>query len=170
MAEETREEYQARKSEELGEQYRKEGEELSNAADDREGTAEDEPEALKSWDDYNKHVAQVPGVFGDTDTTAGAGANLTDAVSAQNELATLEVAEKDEAAATGDEEAQQASDDEARRQADVAGGQPSAEEVEAGADDTDADTPEEAAEQFDAEDEEDAEEADETDAEDEETE
>lgn len=143
MADETREEYTERVSKELGDQYREEGEELSAAADDRDETPADEAEALKSWDDYNAHVATVPGVFGDTDTTAGAGASGTDAVSRQNELATLEVAQKDEAAEQGDDEAQEASDDEARRQADVAAGQPSAEEVEEGAEDGDDETSDE---------------------------
>jgi hypothetical protein len=150
MAEETREEYEARVSEELGDQYRQEAEDITSAAEDAREDERNDDGRLETWDDYNEHVAQVPGIFGDTDTTAGAGANLTEVPSAQNELATVEVAEKDEAAATGDEEAQAASNDEARRQADVAGGQPSAEEVQAGSEDSDADTPAEAEEEIEA--------------------
>src|SRR5438067_37347 len=105
MAEETREEYEARVSEELGDQYREEAKNTTEAAHDARDTERNDDGALKTWDDYNEHVANVPGIFGDIDTTAGAGANQTDAISAQNELATVEVAQKDEAAATGDEEA-----------------------------------------------------------------
>lgn len=148
MAEETRAEYEARVAEELGDQYRKEGEDISSTAKDARDGERNDDGALETWDDYNAHVAAVPGVFGDIDTTAGAGAAGTDAISSKNELATVEVAQKDEAAQAGDEEAAAVSDDEARRQVEVQGPQPSAEEVEAAADDTDANTPEEADEQF----------------------
>lgn len=91
------------------------------------------------------HLAAVRStqIFGDTDTTAGAGASGTDVVSHDNEAATVAVAEKDAQAEDGVEEAQDASDDQARRQIDVdAGVTASAEDVDAAADDDDEDVDE----------------------------
>lgn len=80
----------------------------------REEVGHDEGE---TEDEYNYRIANVPGIFGDTDTTAGVGATGTDVPSANNEQATAIAAAVE---ATDSEEADDASHDEARRQADPA--------------------------------------------------
>jgi hypothetical protein len=80
----------------------------------REEAGHDEGE---TEEDYNYRIANVPGIFGDTDTTAGVGATGTDVPSANNEQATAIAAAVE---ATDSEEADDASHDEARRQADPA--------------------------------------------------
>lgn len=79
-------------------------------------------------------------IFGDTDTTAGASATGTDVPSADNEGASVAAAEVDADQAEGDEDAEDVSHDEARRQVDVdAGTTFSAEEVDENAEDRDED-------------------------------
>lgn len=79
-------------------------------------------------------LARQTGIFGDTDTTAGANASGTDVPAADNEAATVAVAAKDVAAEDGDEDAAQASDAEARRQPE-AGTAVTGDEVDEAADD-----------------------------------
>lgn len=111
--------------------FKKEQEEVKQRAlDAREEAGPDKGE---SDEEYHARIAAVPGIFGDTDTTAGGAAAGTEVPSAQNELATAAAAEVEARKQAGDDEAQDLSNDEARRQADVAGGAPSAEEVEKGA-------------------------------------
>lgn len=105
-------------------------------------TAEGEREAAKAdegetEEEYRERIANVPGIFGDIDTTAGSNASGQDVVSSQNELATQAAAEVEARAEDGDEEAAELSNDEARRQVDIAGPQPSAEEVDEAATDND---------------------------------
>jgi hypothetical protein len=131
----TREEFEKEASEaatKLGQEYR---DEQRAAAED---AREDEQFAPETEEEYAERIrlARQSGIFGDTDTTAGAGASLTDVPSSDNEGATVAVAEADAQAAEGDEEAAEASTDEARRQVDVeAGTTASAEEVDEAADD-----------------------------------
>lgn len=107
----------------------------SAAESAREEAGHDEGETEK---EYNERVANVPGIFGDIDTTAGVGAGQMDIPSRNNEEATVAAAEVESAKQLGDDDddVQDASHDQARRQVDVAAdGQPSAEEVEEGAPD-----------------------------------
>lgn len=93
----------------------------------REDAGHDEGE---TEEEYRNRIANVPGIFGDTDTTAGVGASGVDVVSADNEQATAVAAAVEAKDDDGD-----VSHDNARRQADVqADAVPSAEEVNAGAD------------------------------------
>jgi hypothetical protein len=109
----------------------------SRAEAEREAAKPDEGE---TEEEYRARLAAVPGIFGDTDTTAGAAASGTDVPSKDNELATQAVAEAEAAAEEGDEEAEGATVDEARRQVDVAAGTTeSSEEVESGAVEEDGD-------------------------------
>lgn len=138
MAEETAEEREERVSNENRERYESEGEKLSKAGVDARS---DEPEqtGLETWEQYREHAAAVPGIFGDTDTSGTAPG--VDSVPTKNvELGGEAVARVDEASATGSDEEQDevegTSDADALRQVDVAGDQPSAEEVQEGADGT----------------------------------
>lgn len=106
--------------------------EAAVAAREANGTDEGETE-----EEYRERIANVPGIFGDTDTTAGADASGIDVVSADNEQATVAVAAVDAAAQDGDEEAQNTSTDEARRQVDAEKHNESAEEVDAASGDAD---------------------------------
>jgi hypothetical protein len=73
-------------------------------------------------------------IFGDIDTTAGASAGGTDAPVTDNEEATRASAEVDAKAAEGDEEAQDLSNDQGRRQVSISSDlAESAEEASAGA-------------------------------------
>lgn len=102
-----------------------------------EGDRFDEPDTVETEEQYHERLAAVRGsmIFGDTDTTAGASAAGVDVPSADNEAAGVAVSEKDAQAEAGDEEAEDTSDAEARRQVDVnAGTTASAEEVDEGAD------------------------------------
>jgi hypothetical protein len=133
----TRAEFEQEASEaatKLGQEYR------DAQREDAEGAREDEGFEPETEEEYAERIrlARQTGIFGDTDTTAGAGASLTDVPSADNEGATVAVAEADAAAEAGDDEAAEASTDEARRQVDVeAGTTASAEEVDEAADDDD---------------------------------
>lgn len=135
----TREEFEKEASEaatKLGQEYR------DNQRSAAEDAREDSQFAPESDEEYAERVrlARQSGIFGDTDTTAGAGASLSDVPSADNEGATVAVAEADAQAATGDEDAADASTDEARRQVDVeAGTTASAEEVDEAADEPESD-------------------------------
>lgn len=101
----------------------------------REEAGHDEGE---TEEEYRERIANVPGIFGDTDTTAGSGASGTDVVSANNEQATATAAAVEAKGDAGDGEAADATNDEGRRQSDVAADAvPSAEEVDAAADDKD---------------------------------
>lgn len=128
----TREEF----AREQNEAATKAGQEFADAqradAEEARGNA---PDAAETEEEYHARLqgARTSGIFGDTDTTAGSAANVTQVPSADNEAATVATAQAD-AAEEGSEEAA-ASDDEARRQVDVSAGQPSAEEVDAGAED-----------------------------------
>jgi hypothetical protein len=103
----------------------------ARALAEREAAKPDEGE---TEEEYRARIAAVPGIFGDIDTTAGGAAAGTDVPSAQNELATVAAAEVEAEKQDGNEEAQELSNDEARRQTDVASGTAaSAEEVDAGA-------------------------------------
>lgn len=107
-----------------------------------EGDRFDEPDTVESEEEYHERLAAVRGtmIFGDTDTTAGASAGGVDTPSADNEAAGVAVSEKDAQAEAGDEEAEDTSDAEARRQVDVsAGTTASAEEVDEGAAEADDD-------------------------------
>lgn len=142
MADETREEYVARVSEEatkLGQDYR----DAQRA--DAEKAREENPSQVETEEEYHERIrlASTTGIFGDLDTTAGADASATDVPSSNNEAATVAVAEVDAAAEEGDEEAAELSTDEARRQVDVAGVQPSAEEADAGAEEAEEDAADE---------------------------
>lgn len=103
---------------------------------DAEQTRSDNPDTGETQEEYQERVrlASTTGIFGDTDTTAGAGAVGQDVPSSNNEAATVAVAQAD-AAAVQDPESDEAnaSVDEARRQVDVSGAQPSAEQVDEGA-------------------------------------
>lgn len=100
----------------------------------REDSGHDEGE---TEEEYNYRIANVPGIFGDTDTTAGAGATGMDVVSANNEQATAVAAAVE---ASDDDDTEGVSHDNARRQSDIAAdGAPSAEEVDAAAPDDDKD-------------------------------
>lgn len=93
------------------------------------------PSGAETPEEQEERVAAVRSVmiFGDTDTTAGAGAVGTDVPSADNEAAGV-------AAAEADSKGLDASSDEARRQVDVdAGTTASAEEVTENAPDENAD-------------------------------
>lgn len=125
-------EHKAERAKEINKSVEEEVEAVTKAA---EKAREDAPSDVETEEAYRERIANVPGIFGDTDTTAGANASGVDVVSHNNELATQAVAEVEAAKEQGDDEAEGVSSDEARRQVDVAGGQPSAEEVEAGADD-----------------------------------
>lgn len=109
------------------------------AEDQRSGAEEgrfDEPDNVETEEQYHERLAAVRGsmIFGDTDTTAGASAAGTDVPSTDNEAAGVAVAEKDAQAEAGDDQAEDTSDAEARRQVDVnAGTTASAEEVDEGA-------------------------------------
>jgi hypothetical protein len=131
MAEETPEERDARISEEVRKQYEDEAKRVTDLAT---GERENQPgpKGLETWDEYWDHAARVPGVFGDLDTTAGG--NQT--VAKNEEVANLDVAAVDAAKEEGVEEVQDISADEARRQLDVAGDQPSAEEADKAAEDS----------------------------------
>jgi hypothetical protein len=110
----------------------------SQQRSEAEGARLSAADTAESEEEYAERIrlASSSGIFGDTDTTAGAGAVNTDVPSANNEQATVAVAEADAAAAAGDEDAAAASDDEARRQVDVDGGTAaSAEDVDAAASD-----------------------------------
>lgn len=96
----------------------------------REDRGHDEGE---TEEEYRERIANVPGIFGDIDTTAGVSASGIDTLSADNEQATAAAAAVEAQGNAGDEEAAEMSHGEARRQADVAGEAPSAEQVEAGA-------------------------------------
>jgi hypothetical protein len=129
MADETREEREERIAQELNDQYREEGEKVAKAASK---ARDDEPndEGFASQEEYREHVANVPGIFGDTDTLEG------DVVSHNNEAATVAVAEVD---ASTDDDAEELSHDQARRQVDAGTIVPSAEQVEEGAEDSEDD-------------------------------
>jgi hypothetical protein len=109
------------------EDFKKQLEEVRSTAEAEREKAEDQ---VETEEEYRQRIANVPGIFGDIDTTAGVSASGTDVISAQNEIATQTAAEVEGKADEGDEEAQDQSYDEARRQADVAGPQPSAEQVD----------------------------------------
>lgn len=148
----TREEFEKEASQaatKLGEEYRDE------QRAEAEGAREDSQFAPESEEEYAERIrlARQSGIFGDTDTTAGASASLSDVPSSDNEGATVAVAEADAQAAEGDEEAAEASTDEARRQVDVeAGTTADAETVDEAADDDDeADDEEEASDEVPAE-------------------
>lgn len=89
---------------------------------------------ITSKEEYREHVARVPGVFGDLDTS-GTASPGTEVPTKNEEQASANVAEVE--TAIKEEENNEATKEvpvaEARRQTDVAGGQPSAEEVEEGA-------------------------------------
>ncbi len=103
--------------------------EAAEKARDEAGHDEGETE-----EEYNYRIANVPGIFGDTDTTAGDGATGMDVVSANNEQATAV------AAAVEADDDTDVSHDVARRQSDIAAEDtPSAEEVEEAAPDKDED-------------------------------
>jgi hypothetical protein len=134
-------------AQEASEAHQKFGEEeRQRQLDEAERLRGEAPDAAETEEEYYQRVAlaRTAGIFGDTDTTAGVGANQTDVPSHDNEAATDAVAQADAAEEAGeDSDEANASDAEARRQVDVAGGQPSAEEVEAGAQaqgDTEGDT------------------------------
>lgn len=140
MADETREERDKRLSEEVREVYENEGNDITSAAVD---AREDEPgeEGLQTWEQYREHAANVPGIFGDTDTS-GTAPEVDSVVTKNEELGGVSVARVDEeqVVAEGDDEQEEVegvTGPEAKRQLDVAGPQPSAQEVEAGADDDD---------------------------------
>jgi hypothetical protein len=131
----------AKNREEWAEEYKDEQlEEQKKASDDVRSAAEDarfdEPDTVETEEQYHERLAAVRGamIFGDTDTTAGASASGTDVPSADNEAATVAVAETVADAEEGDEDAEDASVEDARRQVDVsAGTTASAEEVDEGA-------------------------------------
>ncbi len=117
-------------------------EDLEAAIEEQKQAALREREEAKpeeeSEEEYRTRIASVPGIFGDIDTTAGAGATGTDVPSANNELATQAAAavEADREEEGEDAEGADASHDEARRQVDVTQGTTaSAEEVDEEADD-----------------------------------
>jgi hypothetical protein len=102
---------------------------------DAEGARFDQPDTVETEEQYHERLAAVRGamIFGDTDTTAGATASGTDVPSADNEAATMAVAEAHEDQEEGDVDADVTQAD-ARRQVDVSTGTtPSAEEADAGA-------------------------------------
>jgi hypothetical protein len=130
MAEKTREEV----AQEAIEANTKAGAEYADAQRSAaEEARANQPDVAETEEEYRARVqaASTTGIFGDTDTTAGAGANVTDVPSANNEAATVAVAEAD--AAPEDSEEADASTEEARRQVDISGVQPSAEEAQEGA-------------------------------------
>lgn len=93
-----------------------------------EGARVDEKDSAETEEEYYERVRSVPGIFGDTDTTAGSDASGLDVPSSQNEISTVLVAEKDVAAEGGDEEAAAVSDDEAR--GNVSAGRPNEDEAQ----------------------------------------
>lgn len=103
---------------------------------DAEPAYEGGPSGPLSGEAAEEHLRNVRGtmIFGDTDTTGGTGANVTDVPSSDNEAATVAAAEVQADREAGDEQTEGVSNDEARRQVDVAAGTTeSAEEVDAGA-------------------------------------
>jgi hypothetical protein len=135
-------------AQEASEAHRKFGEEeRQRQLDEAERLRGEAPDAAETEEEYYQRVAlaRSTGIFGDTDTTEGAGANQTDVPSHDNEAATHAVAVADAAEEAGEDSPEaNASDDEARRQVDVAGLQPSAEEVEEGAEESNDDENDEA--------------------------
>lgn len=133
MADETSAERSERLTGELREQYKDEGQAVTDAAVD---ARDDQPpqEGLETWDEYWDHAAKVPGIFGDTDTS-GTAPEVDSVVSKNEEIGGLDVAAVDTAQAEGDEDAEGVDSAEAKRQLDATAG-PSAQEVDAGADDS----------------------------------
>lgn len=101
---------------------------------DAEGGRFDQPDTVETEEQYHERLAAVRGamIFGDTDTTAGATASGTDVPSADNEAATMAVAEAHVQQLEGDVD-EDVSSDEARRQVDVSASGLDAEEVDEGA-------------------------------------
>lgn len=117
----------------MANEERDQAQELQKAFDESQKAAidarEDQPSSAETEEQYYERIANVPGVFGDTDT-----AIRQDVPSRNNEAATVAVAEADAQAEEGDNP--DVSVDEARRQVDItADATPSAQEVEKGADD-----------------------------------
>jgi hypothetical protein len=94
-------------------------------------------QGFRDEDDVKQHSASVPGIFGDLPTDPTLGDSQT--VTKNEEEATVNLAEADLAAASGDEEAQEASQGEVKRQTDAVGADETAEEVDEAADDDDSD-------------------------------
>lgn len=94
----------------------------------------EEEEGVLTPENYKEHVANVPGIFGDTPTDPTIGD--VQVPTKNEEAAGVAVAENDADAEEGDEEAAEASDAEAKRQVDAAGPTSDfAEEVDEAADD-----------------------------------
>jgi hypothetical protein len=107
MADKTQAELDQEASDNLKKENEAHAEEQKSAAEGARGSEADQAE---TEEEYNERIrlASATGIFGDTDTTAGAGAVGIDVPTASNEDATVAVAEKD---ASG----KKASDDKARR-------------------------------------------------------
>jgi hypothetical protein len=113
-------------------EFEKYAEEQRKAAED----ARDDANKGETEEEYYERInlARASGIFGDLDTGVGAEDQV---VSRDNEAATVATAEVDAAAEAGNDEAEDASTAEARRQIDVAAGTTeSAEAADAKADDS----------------------------------
>lgn len=119
----------AKDNTEANEKYAKEQREWA------EKSRGEQPDQAETESEYYARIqaARATGIFGDLDTSVGAENQVP---SADNEAATVAVAEKDAAAEEGDDEAADASDNEARRQVDASAGTTGfADEVDEAADD-----------------------------------
>jgi hypothetical protein len=112
MAEETAEERDARISDEARKLHQDQIDQQREEAEAVLSERHAEGPHIETQEEYDARVAaaRTSGIFGDTDTTEGAGAVEADVVAADNEAATVAVAE-------ADAQGLDVSDDEARRQA-----------------------------------------------------
>jgi len=112
------------------EDFQKQNDDIRKAAEDAR-EAEGAPTG-ETEEEYRERIANVPGIFGDIDTTAGVGATGTDTLAADNEQATVDQAAATADAQDGDEEAaEQVQSGAARRQTQAAATGETAEEVNA---------------------------------------
>lgn len=108
---------------------------VDDAAKEREENGDNynpDTEGFRDEDDVKNHAARVPGIFGDTPTDPTVGDTVV--VTKNEEVASQNVAEAD---TSDDDEAEDASVGEVKRQTDAAGRDEFAEDVDAAADDND---------------------------------
>lgn len=106
---------------------------VEDAAKEREESGDNydpDTQGFRDEDDVKQHAAHVPGIFGDTPTDPTIGDTVV--VTKNEEVAGQNVAEAD---ASGDDEAEDASVGEVKRQTDAAGRDEFAEDVDEAADD-----------------------------------